>query len=159
MIIIIPLMATVTIHAICGPIALLLSWRAGRSLATFLIWFYFIAFTLVALGYWAWFNDVPRHARSVWREWVRPEDARLSDSLRPGRDVVMGTEATRTALEAGADVDHQTPEQRTPLIEAVIQNNAEALQLLLDAGADPSQRGAKGETPLFIAASACNQPW
>lgn len=153
MIIIIPLMATVTIHAICGPIALLLSWRAGRSLATFLIWFYFIAFTLVALGYWAWFNDVPRHARSVWREWVRPEDARLSDSLRPGRDVVMGTEATRAALEAGADVGHQTPEQRTPLIEAVIQNNAEALQLLLDAGADPSQRGATGETPLFAAAS------
>lgn len=154
MIIIFPLMATVTIHAICGPIALLLSWRAGRSLGSFLIWFYFIAFTLVALGYWAWLNDVPRHAQSVWREWVHPEDARLSNSLRPGRDVVTDTEATRAALEAGADVDHETPEQRTPLIEAVIQNNAEALQLLLDAGADPNQRGGTGETPLFMAASS-----
>lgn len=154
LVIIIPLLATLALHVLLGPIALYLSWHERRGLATLLIWLYFMSFALVSVGYWAWHNEVPLHARTLWRDMINPVDAMLSDTIR-GRnnDPVADTESIRAALAAGADAGHVTPELRTPLIEAVMHDNTEALKLLLDAGADPNQRGGATQTPLFIAAA------
>jgi len=52
-------------------------------------------------------------------------------------------------LEHGADVNAWDAERdRTPLLEAVCENQQAAVELLLKAGAEPNVRSSEGDTPL-----------
>jgi len=52
-------------------------------------------------------------------------------------------------LEHGADVNAWDAERdRTPLLEAVCENQLAAVELLLKAGAEPNVRSSEGDTPL-----------
>jgi ankyrin repeat protein len=149
LILIVPLMATVATHVLLGPVALFISWRESDRLMIIFIWFYFFLFASISFTYWAVVNEIPLQARTFWREFTRPEDAELSKRIR---DRETSTSETINAVKTGADVDHITPEQRTPLMEAVIYNRPEVAKVLLESGADPNQAGAEERTPLFLAA-------
>ncbi|OJH42191.1 ankyrin repeat domain-containing protein [Cystobacter ferrugineus] len=60
-------------------------------------------------------------------------------------------------LEHGADVNAWDSERdRTPLLEAVCENQLEAVELLLNAGAEPNVRSSEGDTPLRACAEVGN---
>jgi len=58
----------------------------------------------------------------------------------------------RTAVEAGADVDEQDSDGRSPLHHASIQNHEEVVDLLLSLGAHAAVADKDGWTPLHFAA-------
>lgn len=147
LVIIIPGMLMLGVHVALGPLALLYAWCDRRHAMLLWVWLYFGSFTLVTVGYWAWVNEVPQQARSEWRQLTRPEDAALSEALRSRDD---DQAAVERALNRGADVNALTPDNRTPLIEAVIHNRGSAIARLLEAGADPD-RVADGYTALYYA--------
>jgi uncharacterized protein len=60
-------------------------------------------------------------------------------------------------LEHGADVNAWDAERdRTPLLEAVCENQLAAVELLLNAGAEPNVRSSEGDTPLRACAEVGN---
>ncbi|WP_434384520.1 ankyrin repeat domain-containing protein [Melittangium boletus] len=60
-------------------------------------------------------------------------------------------------LEHGADVNAWDSERdRTPLLEAVCENQTAAVELLLKAGAEPNVRSSEGDTPLRACAEVGN---
>jgi uncharacterized protein len=60
-------------------------------------------------------------------------------------------------LEHGADVNAWDAERdRTPLLEAVCENQLAAVELLLNAGAEPNVRSSEGDTPLRACAEVSN---
>ena len=149
LVIILPGMLMIGVHVLLGPVALYHAWKVRRLAKTLWIWLYFATFTVVCVGYWALVSGVPQQARSEWRKLTRPEDAALSEALRSPGDDEDGLER---ALEQGANVNSVTPDNRTPLIEAVMFDRSGAIAQLLDAGADPN-RAAGGYTPLFYASA------
>ncbi|WP_043435638.1 ankyrin repeat domain-containing protein [Cystobacter fuscus] len=60
-------------------------------------------------------------------------------------------------LEHGADVNAWDAERdRTPLLEAVCENQLAAVEVLLNAGAEPNVRSSEGDTPLRACAEVGN---
>ena len=77
----------------------------------------------------------------------------LSPLLDAGVPVNMRTSEgdTRLLLVKGADPDRADNHQRTPLMQAAMDNQADITDLLLGCGANPALTDAEGETALDLA--------
>ena len=75
----------------------------------------------------------------------------LHYAVRDGR-----SEAALMLLEAGADINHRTADESSPLLLATINGNYDLAKELLARGADPNYVSDDGVGPLF---AAINQEW
>ena len=75
----------------------------------------------------------------------------LHYAVRDGR-----SEAALMLLEAGADINHRTADESSPLLLATINGNYDLSKELLARGADPNYVSDDGVGPLF---AAINQEW
>tara|TARA_B100000959_G_scaffold259535_1_gene295235 strand:- start:2310 stop:4289 length:1980 start_codon:yes stop_codon:yes gene_type:complete len=75
----------------------------------------------------------------------------LHYAVRDGR-----SEAALMLLEAGADINHRTADESSPLLLATINGNYDLAKELLARGADPNYVSDDGVGPLF---AALNQEW
>jgi ankyrin repeat protein len=75
----------------------------------------------------------------------------LHYAVRDGR-----SEAALMLLEAGADINHRTADESSPLLLATINGNYDLAKELLGRGADPNYVSDDGVGPLF---AAVNQEW
>lgn len=66
--------------------------------------------------------------------------------------------ATKVLLVAGANINHHEEEtQNTPLLTAVLKDDAEMMKLLLERGANPNASNKDGFTPLHLSVRSKSQ--
>jgi beta-lactamase regulating signal transducer with metallopeptidase domain len=106
--------------------------------------------TACAVGLGAWVAQPPRHAyahevdNGILARFAGPQ---LVQALMDG-----DTETARALIEAGANVNHWSPGDGTPLIMAARLEDADLVSELIAAGADVNQVAHGDGTPLIVAA-------
>ncbi len=148
LVIIVPWLGMLGAHLVFGVPALLGAWRRPDGLRL-LVTTWFVLFAGANLALAAWANRLPEHAEAGWNRLVHPADAALHSALRTPFGAV---EPIAAAIAAGARVDAELPDGRTPLRVAAGTGNPTAVDLLLAAGAAPDGGAERRrDTPLMAA--------